>query len=172
MDRTEATAFPPPIAELLRLMPLAPLGPGSPEKAAEEKLEALGREGLGAAVDRDMADCCRAGLWLAFGFLDRSHEISQEIHTTEGSYWHGIMHRREPDASNSKYWMRRVGDHAVVRRLRERAAEVGYEYADPFAFIDFVERVRGAGSADEEIARRVQRLEWELLFAHCWARIF
>jgi len=53
-----------------------------------------------AVRDRDMARACLAGLWLSHDFLDESHTISQEIATPTGSYWHGLMHRREPDASN------------------------------------------------------------------------
>ena len=56
-----------------------------------------------------MADGCLAGLWLLHGFLDESHEISQSLKTSEGSFWHGIMHRIERDFWNSKYWYRQVG---------------------------------------------------------------
>ena len=114
-----------------------------------------------------MADACRAAMWLLFDFLDESHTISQEIHTVEGSYWHGILHRREPDASNAKHWFRKVGDHPVLRRLAEQAPSLGYNYTTPFAFVDFCERVRDAGSPEEEVARKVQQLEWRLLFDHC-----
>ena len=78
------------------------------------------------------------------------------------------MHRREPDAFNSKYWWRRVGSHPVLEQLRDRAPEVGYAYSTPEAFVDFCERARGSGSAEEEIAKRVQQLEWQLLFDHCF----
>ena len=88
-------------------------------------------------VDRAMADACRAGMWLLFDFLDESHTISQELHTAEGSYWHAIMHRREQDASNSKYWFRKVGNHPVLRRLVEQVPALGYNYANPFEFVDF-----------------------------------
>jgi hypothetical protein len=45
---------------------------------------------------------CRAALWLAFDFLDESHAVSQELDTPEGSYWHGLLHRREPDFANPR----------------------------------------------------------------------
>lgn len=63
-----------------------------------------------------------SGLWLLAGELDRSHGLSQSIETAEGAYWHGIMHRREGDFWNSKYWFRRVGDHAVLAELAEHIA--------------------------------------------------
>jgi arylamine N-acetyltransferase len=59
-----------------------------------------------------------AGLWQMNGFLDRSHELSQSIEgkgrNRAGDYWHAIMHRREPDYSNAKYWFRRVGQHGSI----------------------------------------------------------
>jgi hypothetical protein len=121
-----------------------------------------------------MAAACRAGLWLAFDFLDESHAISQELPTAEGSFWHGILHRREPDAANAKYWFRRVGDHPVYPALSQAAREVGLVLRtgrwDPFAFIDLCEEHRDTGGKDELLLRQVQRKEWELLFGWCWRR--
>jgi len=54
--------------------------------------------------DLAMAHACLAGLWLLHGYLDESHEISQALKTSEGSFWHGVMHRIERDFWNSKYW--------------------------------------------------------------------
>src|SRR5688572_32618825 len=76
----------------------------------------------GRARDEAMARCCLAGLWLAFDFLDESHRISQDIETPSGSYWHGIIHRREPDYANSKYWFRRAGRHAIFPAMRRWSA--------------------------------------------------
>jgi hypothetical protein len=155
---------------LLTAERLPALGPGSPNRAAHSALQSLSVETLfpGAITDHDMARACISGLWLLHDFLDESHSISQEIDTPTGSYWHGIMHRREPDASNAKYWFRRIGSHPVVEALAFQTTAVGYRYQSPFAFVDFCERVRGSGSDDEMIARRVQLLEWQLLFDWCY----
>jgi hypothetical protein len=154
-------------------MPLSSLGPGKPDPAARPSLEALDDAAFGGRIaDRDMAACCRAALWLAFDHLDESHAISQDVGTVEGSYWHGILHRREPDHANAAYWFRRVGTHPVFTELARRAAELGYPGAgtawDPFAFNDACEEHRGKGGPVEETLRRVQRAEWELLFAWCY----
>jgi hypothetical protein len=147
------------------------LGPGSPDLAAKPALDALTVKHLfgGKAVrDTDMARCCIAALWLHHDFLEESHKISQEISTAEGIYWHAIMHRREPDPGNSKYWFRRVGAHPILDQLAKELRESQfYDYTSPFDFIDFCERVRGTGSEEEFVARGVQLLEWVLLFEHC-----
>ncbi len=173
MRATNPTSYPPAIAELLRLMPLAPLGPGTPCHEVRDRMESVELT-FGPTADRDLAACCRAGLWLAFNFLDESHEISQGVHTAEGSYWHAIMHRREPDHSNAAYWLRRVGTHPIHADLARAAAELGYAAGGPgwdaFAFNDDCEAHRGKGDAPEDLLRRVQRAEWELLFEWCFRR--
>lgn len=172
MSTLDLAAYPPAVAELLRRLPLAPLGPGKPDRSVKDQLEALTEASIvgSKAADAGMVAACRAGLWLAFDYLDESHTISQGLPTAEGSFWHAIMHRREPDAWNSKYWWRRVGSHPVLRQLREQTPALGYAYTTPDDFVDFCERVRGSGTADETTARQVQRLEWQLLFAWCWER--
>ena len=159
----------PVLSGWLDRVPLMPLGPGRPESSLGEALAAIGDAQLAprGVADRQMIAACRSGLWLAFDFLDESHKLSQEIETPEGSFWHAIMHRREPDPSNSKYWWRRVGQHPVLRQLREQAPALGYTFTSPDAFVDFCEEVRDGGSGEEQLARKVQLLEWRLLFEWC-----
>ena len=73
-----------------------------------------------------------SGLYLYFSCLDQSHEISQSIHSPEGAYWHGVMHRQEPDPGNAGYWFRQVGAHPVFPELSNAAQTIGAMEA-PFA---------------------------------------
>jgi hypothetical protein len=165
------TTYPPAVQALLAGDRLPSLGRGEPNLPLRPVLQSLTVEQIcepAKVVRLDMARACLAGLWLHHDFLDESHAISQEIDTAEGSFWHAIMHRREPDAWNSKYWFRKVGSHRVIDRLVDEAPSLGYEYTNPNDFVDFCERVRGCDSADEIVARRVQLLEYKLLFSWCF----
>ena len=103
-----------------------------------------------------------AGLWLYFDCFDESHRISQEDDSIEGSFWHGIAHRREPDYGNAGYWFRRVGSHPVFPQIVKRVGTW-----DPLRFIDYCENEAQAGGEREAWALQVQRAEWEILFDYC-----
>ena len=114
-----------------------------------------------------------SGLWLYFDCFDEGHKVAQEDESAEGSFWHGIAHRREPDYGNSSYWLRQVGSHAVFPAVLEAARATpgaGMSLAskwDPFAFVEFCEEAARVGGAQEAWAMAVQRAEWEILFDYC-----
>src|SRR5262245_45470401 len=110
--RTMADLSPEELAALLREVPIAPLGPGRPDPTRRAVLTRVSPVTL-AMPDGPDFRACLSGLWLAFDFLDEAHVICQDLDTPEGSYWHALMHRREPDYPNSKYWFRRVGTHPI-----------------------------------------------------------
>ncbi|MDX2180253.1 MAG: hypothetical protein SFV18_11730 [Bryobacteraceae bacterium] len=106
-----------------------------------------------------------AGLWLYAGEWNRAHEVAQDLATREGSYWHAIVHRVEPDAWNSKYWFRQVGRHPIFEELAARAAEAGYGDGgnwDAERFVDFC-----VESGESGLAAAIQAVEWKLLFDYC-----
>ncbi len=118
-----------------------------------------------------------AGLLLRLGCWAESHEVAQDIHSAQGSYWHGVIHRMEPDSSNAAYWFRRVGRHHVFPELLQRAQEVlkssGPKHWrlknswDPFLFIEWCDEARRSGGPAESAATEIQTIEWELLFDWC-----
>jgi hypothetical protein len=167
---------------LLKEPRLMPLGPGSPNPDVQSELKILTIEKAFASKairDEEMARCCLAGLWLYHDYLDESHKLSQEIETPTGSYWHGLMHRREPDYTNAKYWFRKVGAHPIFDSLTSAAKQLASTELsasrqflaqqtawDPFGFINLCEK---AASSDlEMLCRQIQQKEWEQLFDFCY----
>jgi hypothetical protein len=69
-------------------------------------------------------DAALSGLFLLLNCWNASHHISQEIHSKEGSYWHGIAHRMEPDSWNAAYWFRQVGTHPIFPELYGQAQQI------------------------------------------------
>jgi hypothetical protein len=128
----------------------------------------------------------KAGLFLLNDFFDESHSCSQSIeglgtHHT-GDYWHAILHRREPDYGNSKYWFRHVGRHPSFTELARAAGRhmeatngsltskldrwkdrlvAGGEW-DPFAFVDLCAAAESDSKLQEWCAR-LQHQEMLLL---------
>ena len=183
MTTFDPTVYAPVIAELLRDPWVPPLDAGQPNPDLGVRLRSMTTEDAFAPHrirDRDMAEACRAGLWLYHNFLDESHQISQELHSPTGSYWHGLMHRREPDFDNAKYWFRRVGDHPVYDSLHRVAAELAADAPaeadflrrqnawDPFGFVDLCAAALVGRAPCADLCQQIQKREWELLFDWCY----
>ncbi|MBX7073948.1 MAG: hypothetical protein K1X71_12440 [Pirellulales bacterium] len=160
----------------------AELGEGQPNQAALARLEGLKIDNTLAGqsiTNRNAARCCAAALWLYHDYLDRSHTISQSIDSAEGSYWHAIMHRREGDFGNSKYWLRRVGDHSVYAELADLVPDMLGKTPlleqllpsgrwDPYVWVDTVEGAVRSRRPERAACVAIQQAEWRLLFDHCY----
>jgi hypothetical protein len=125
----------------------------------------------------------RAGaLWL-YGFLDESHSIAQGIDSSEGSYWHALMHRSEGDFSNSKYWYRRVGRHAIFPALLGAARQLKVNSRstlapilelsdwDPFRLVDAMEQAARRETEDGVLLQAIAREEYNLLMGYCLSQV-
>lgn len=134
-----------------------------------------------AVVSRSLLGLLESAVLLRHDHLDASHTLSQSIGSAEGSFLHGIMHRREPDYSNAKYWFHRVGDHPIFPDLREAALNLGLDATDPMvsgsewdpdAFVDAVEKVLRRQPDPERLAllESIQEAELDLLVSHCISR--
>jgi len=128
----------------------------------------------------------KAGLFQWHDALDESHECAQSIEGRgkhrAGDYWHAIMHRREPDYGNSKYWFRHVGRHPIFSELGRRAALLIDDAApewrdrllrggwDPFAFVDLCETATQKRTSRQiDLAESIQEIEMLLLLASTYA---
>jgi hypothetical protein len=182
MDQFDPDAYGPVFARLLAIDRRRPLDAGTCDGTFPDELEGFSAEAAFAhakITDGDMAECCVSGVWLLHDCLEKSHSISQGIDSPSGSFWHAIMHRREGDYSNAKYWFRRVGRHPVLdsiahvaASLRDADASFGEtrlrEAWDPFAFVDLCQAVVRGQSSDRELCLDMQQAEWELLFDYCY----
>lgn len=121
-----------------------------------------------ASPNRPDTVSIRAGLLLLNDFFNESHSCSQSMEGHQNAdYWHAILHRREPDYGNAKYWFRQVGRHANFAELAQQVTTMfartsgsletklkrwqprlvtssGWE---PFAFVDLCE----AAESDAEL---------------------
>jgi hypothetical protein len=101
-----------------------------------------------------LLDVALSAMWLWHDFLDEAHQIAQANQSPEGSWLHAIVHRREGDFSNSKYWYARCAalpQTAGGRELVDLVASVHDKTHDP----------RYATASSQ------QRAEWRALFKHC-----
>jgi hypothetical protein len=157
------------------------LVPTKPNAKARDLLDRLD-VAVQDSTDPDAEASVRSGLWLWHDFLDESHTISQNIDTPLSSYWHGIMHRREGDFSNAKYWFRLAGELPIFKTLASHAADVVRgEAADkrllpmtadhwqPSKFVDLAEAAHreGVDSPLHRPAVAIQQAEWRVLFDWC-----
>ena len=114
---------------------LAPYEPGSEYEWLYSLLQAYQPEkDLPEISSRPDAKAVKAGLLCIHDYLEESHQYSQSVQHDgrhrAGDYWHHIMHRREPDYSNAKYWSRAVGHHPLLDELPDVIAPLFAQFED------------------------------------------
>lgn len=176
-----------PIADITRTLSEGdppPLVPQSVRnKDVEKQLDAISEADLFGDVtitNAPFAAAVLSGLYLWNDCLEKSHTISQSIKNSTGSYWHGIMHRREPDYSNAKYWFRNVGQHELFPTLKSETSELmdqgpmvflaGGTDWDPFLFVDLCQKADQGETDLAPTLQQVQMREIELLLDYSYLK--
>ena len=167
-----------------------PLEPkGAADSGIKDLLDNTTVESLFEGVrvgSNDFAHAVKSGLYLWNDCLKESHRISQKIESETGSFWHAIMHRREPDFSNSKYGWGKVGQHPLFADLHGSALQIlagaeGHWNGGtrgrlkekgrwlPLEFVDWCEACSKGGEG-REILEAVQLEEIQLLLEYSYVR--
>jgi len=170
------------IDSLWPLLSAMDLGLGAVHADAQRKLQSVSPDELFAPrciQDRHAALACLAGLHLLIIHVDGAHKIAQNLATPEGCYWHAIVHRRDGDFWNAKYWLRKVGRHPVFEVIGQAIRDDGKmnelvssrmceRIWDPSAFVDEVEQCVKSNAAPSLVLAKCQEIEWVSLFDYCW----
>ena len=146
---------PPRTAPELAALLLArdPLPPLVPSRVYDESLTEEIAATTGPAT-------VKAGLYLLNDDLPRAHALAQSVEGNPlGDYWHAIIHRREGDYDNARYWFGRVGPEPILAQI------YGHE---PGAAHKMVEHCRKVGRGPDADLEQFQRDEMAqlLAFAH------
>jgi hypothetical protein len=64
-------------------------------------------------------------LWYdAQGDWDKAHDLTQEDNTSNGSWIHAFLHRKEGDRSNALYWYNRANQNMPTYSLEQEWDEL------------------------------------------------
>ena len=158
---------------LKTLIPTGPL-----DRDLLENLRASGDDILaGGKIPRDpaMFALVRGGLFYALDALPEAHAIFQDAKEDTGSYWQGMLHRREGGFDNARYWFRRAGVLPFFSEMHSGACAKSETMArqsnwDPYLFTGQCEQVRfGADDLAAEM-QALQRIEFDAIFDYCWRK--
>ena len=134
----------------------------------------------------ERAELARGAVLLWHDHHEVAHGIAQDIPGRDGSWLHGLLHRREPDYSNAAYWYQRAGQHPAFGELARRAGEILEEAGagagelrqvlfrgaawSARGFIDACEQCAGRPATDarRRVLERIQAAEIEVFLEHVW----
>lgn len=166
---------------------LVPDRPGPELVAVAGFLRSLTPEQLIPGLTAQSAGLCvLAGLFLIHDHVDDAHSLAQTADglggNTTAPYWHGIVHRREPDYDNARYWFRRVGSHPVFEPLGHDVSAILSDATsesaaplkqlmkrgrwDPMAFIDCCQQCGSEWNDHARALSAIQEIEFRRLLEY------
>ena len=119
----------------------------------------------------------RGALLYACDAIDESHGIIQKVDGDESAYWHGMLHRREGDFENARYWFRRAGTLPVFGELHHATSAVSATVArqsnwDPYLFTGLCEQNKFGETETTGELVKLQQIEFRTVFDYTWRKSF
>jgi hypothetical protein len=119
----------------------------------------------------------RAALFYLFDSYPDSHTLAQESSTDLASYLHGMLHRREGDFDNARYWFRTAGQLPFFPELHRRVGEYSPDFAkqfnwDPYLFTYHCEQARFGEQEHTRELIAIQKDEFAVVLAAIWKKLF
>lgn len=156
---------------LSKLTPTEPRDTAAVLRLREANEDAL--SGGGVIRDIGLLSLVRAALFYAIDALGESHRIVQQSDGDLAAYLHGMLHRREGDFDNARYWFRRAGElpffaslhSATIPHSEEMAKQPGW---DPYLFTGLCEQEKFGDDTQHRSLVALQRAEFEALFDYLW----
>jgi hypothetical protein len=156
---------------LKKLTPTEPLAWDLPSQITQADEATL----AGPAPTKSAA-LIRGGLHYAVDALEKAHAHFQDDTSDLASYWHGMMHRREGDFDNARYWYRRAGRLPIAATLHAAACEHSPTMArqdtwDAYLLTGLCEQVKHGDPDLLPECIKLQTVEFEGLFAYTWRKM-
>jgi hypothetical protein len=161
------------------------------QRAGTRSLDDLNREMdkilADPALDRRYCALSRGAILLWHDHFEAAHQLAQDEENADGSLLHAIIHRREPDLSNARYWLRRVGNThpsfgCITGKVKIALMGMGEDLLvkqimpkdqwNPLAFVDLVEdALRREDAAYDQLLRQMQAAEFYCFLATLPSRV-
>lgn len=131
-----------------------PLPPLVPSQIFDEALS----EEIAALPDQTAV---KTGLFLLNDDLASGHALAQSLQGQPlGDFWHAIIHRREADWNNARYWFGKAGPEAILTQIYG---------SDPKAPDAFINRCRKIGRGQEAELEQFQQEEMAQLLVYAFS---
>ncbi|KAK9898690.1 hypothetical protein P389DRAFT_193711 [Cystobasidium minutum MCA 4210] len=135
-------------------VPLTPKSPWDTSLRAEIQSVKPSRGGS----SRGSSDVLKAAMHLCNDDIDNAHELAQaHEESMTANLIHAILHRREQDYWNSKWWLSRI-KHPLLAQIHNGTSGAKN-------FVDQVERVETSSSSNNTLSEKeeLQEKQWEEL---------
>ena len=105
--------------------------------------------------------------------LSEAHRLVQDVSGDLAAYLHGMIHRREEDFENARYWFSRAGELPFFGELQKQSAQISEDMAkqlnwDPYLFVTLCERSKYGSRTSVKTLVALQKAEFSTLLDYLY----